>query len=536
MMTEELKSFYPTPEELIKLMVSKIEKTKYQKDLDILEPSAGRGDIADYLKKSSYWENGFSANSVDCIEINENLQRILNGKEHTLIFDDFLNFSTNKRYDLIIMNPPFNKGDLHLLKAIELMKKTGGQIICILNAETIKNPYSLYRQDLKNKLEKYEAEIEYHQEIFKNADRETNVEIALVNIKIEKEKKESKILEGMKKEEKDQFFKDEKMKAVTSSEAIERLIESYNFEIQVGLKFINEYEVINEFSEESFTAKYPQKVFNLNFYNRDKELTPNNYIEIIRNKYWEMLFKKKELEELFTETIRRNFYDNLYKMRNYEFNMFNIKQLLKNLSNEMISSLEESIVGLFDEFSKEHHWHPESKENIHYYNGWYTNKSYYVNKKVIIPMNCTSYYDREFRFDYSVKSKITDIHKIFMYLDSEEKNVSSIEEIGNILSIAERNQANRNIDFTYFTVSLFKKGTCHIKFKSEDLLLKFNIYGSQKKNWLPPGYGKKKYKEMTEEEKAVINEFQGEESYKKVCSNTEKYLFQAKSSQFMIEN
>ncbi|MEE0138013.1 DUF4942 domain-containing protein [Fusobacterium ulcerans] len=112
-----------------------------------------------------------------------------------------------------------------------------------------------------------------------------------------------------------------------------------------------------------------------------------------------MLFKKKELEELFTEAIRRNFYENLYKMRNYEFNMFNIKQLLKNLSNEMISSLEESIVKLFDEFSKEHYWHPESKDNIHYYNGWYTNKSYYVNKKVIIPMNCTSYYDREFRFE-----------------------------------------------------------------------------------------------------------------------------------------
>ncbi|MEE0137690.1 hypothetical protein, partial [Fusobacterium ulcerans] len=186
MMTEELKSFYPTPEELIKLMDSKIEKTKYQKDLDILEPSARRRDIANYLKKSTYWENGFSANTLDCIEINENLQKILNGKGHTLIFDDFLNFNTNKIYDLIVMNPPFNKGDQHLLKAMELMKGTGGQIICILNAETIKNPYSLYRQDLKNKLEKYEAEIEYHQEIFKNADRETNVEIALINIKIEK--------------------------------------------------------------------------------------------------------------------------------------------------------------------------------------------------------------------------------------------------------------------------------------------------------------------------------------------------------------
>lgn len=536
-MTEELKSFYPTPEQLIKLMVSKIEKTKYRKDLDILEPSAGRGDIADYLKKSTYWDNGFSANSVDCIEINENLQRILNGKEHTLIFDDFLNFNTNKRYDLIIMNPPFDKGDLHLLKAIELVKKTGGQIISILNSETIKNPYSLYRQDLKNKLEKYEADIEYHQEIFKKADRETNVEIALINIKIEKEKKESKILEGMKKEEKEQFFKSEKIKAVTSSQMIERLIENYNFEIQVGLKFMEEYEIINEFSEDSFTTNYPQKVFKLSFCNRDKDLTPNNYIEIIRNKYWEMLFKKKELEELFTETIRRNFYNKLQEMKNYEFNMFNIKQLLKNLSNEMISSLEESIVGLFDEFSKEYHYHPEARINIHYYNGWYTNKSYYVNKKVIIPIRCKSYYDGKFKYDYSVKSKITDMHKIFMYLDnSDEKNVTSIENIGEILSRAENNQESKNIDFPYFTISFFKKETCHIKFKSEDLLLKFNIYGSQKKNWLPPGYGKKKYKEMTEEEKAVINDFQGQESYEKVCNNTDEYIFQAKSSQFMIGN
>ena len=39
------------------------------------------------------------------------------------------------------MNPPFSEGDKHLLKAINIMKN-GGQIVCILNAETIKNPYS----------------------------------------------------------------------------------------------------------------------------------------------------------------------------------------------------------------------------------------------------------------------------------------------------------------------------------------------------------------------------------------------------------
>lgn len=97
----------------------------------------------------------------------------------------------------------------------------------------------------------------------------------------------------MKKEEKEQFFKSEKIKTVTSSQMIEKVIENYNFEIQVGLKFMNEYEVINEFSEESFTAKYPQKIFNLSFYSRDKDLAPNNYIEINTGKYF---LKRKNLK------------------------------------------------------------------------------------------------------------------------------------------------------------------------------------------------------------------------------------------------
>mgnify|MGYP000031430722 CR=1 FL=1 len=39
---------------------------------------------------------------------------------------------------------------------------------------------------------------------------------------------------------------------------------------------------------------------------------------------------------------------------------------------------------------------------------------------------------------------------------------------------------------------------------------------------------------MTEEEKTVINDFQGEESYEKVCNNTDEYLFQA-STKFLLE-
>ena len=59
------------------------------------------------------------------------------------------------------------------------------------------------------------------------------------------------------------------------------------------------------------------------------------------------------------------------------------------------------------------------------------------------------------------------------------------------------------------------------------MLKKFNIYGSQKKNWLPPTYGKVQYNEMTKEEKAVIDEFEGKESYEKTMSNTDYFIVES---------
>ena len=50
------------------------------------------------------------------------------------------------------MNPPFAQGEKHLLKALE-MQERGGAIICILNAETIRNPNNLTRVTVNGLLE-----------------------------------------------------------------------------------------------------------------------------------------------------------------------------------------------------------------------------------------------------------------------------------------------------------------------------------------------------------------------------------------------
>ena len=65
----------------------------------------------------------------------------------------------------------------------------------------------------------------------------------------------------------------------------------------------------------------------------------------------------------------------------------------------------------------------------------------------------------------------------------------------------------------------------HITFTNQELLDRFNIYCCRAKNWLPPCYGRKKYADMTEEEKAVVDSFNGgEAAYEKIYTQAAYYL------------
>src|SRR5215510_8996914 len=129
-----LDDFFPTPEPLIQKMIDALDLSLIG---TVLEPSAGKGDICYYIKDRL---NHYA--SIDTIEIDDDLQAALKGKGYHLVFDDFLNFTTHKKYDLIIANFPFSEGDKHLLKAIQLQEHYGGLLIYLVNAETIKNPYT----------------------------------------------------------------------------------------------------------------------------------------------------------------------------------------------------------------------------------------------------------------------------------------------------------------------------------------------------------------------------------------------------------
>lgn len=149
------------------------------------------------------------------------------------------------------------------------------------------------------------------------------------------------------------------------------------------------------------------------------------------------------------------------------------------------------------------------------------------NEKVIIPgMRAWSTIFNNYDPDsYEIVKKFGDIEKALDYLAGNINKGN--DRIMYTLREASDKEQTRNIDLKYFSVTFYKKGTCHIRFKNLELLKKLNIFGSQKKGWLPQDYGRKSYSEMTPEEKAVIDDFQGEKDYSMIFKHKEQYLYQA---------
>ena len=256
------------------------------------------------------------------------------------------------------------------------------------------------------------------------------------------------------------------------------------------------------------------------------ELSVNGFVQQVRMKYWRALFADRRITGQMTSNLQQQFNSRVGELKDYEFSIYNIKQMQIAMSKELISGIEECIITLFDELSAQYSYY-DTSANIHYYNGWKTNKAWIINKKVIIPFYSDVWcrWSKEYQPDnYQSLSKLADIEHALNYLDG---GLTDGVDLGSELGYAKRTGQTKNIRLKYFDITFYKKGTCHIVFRDEELLKKLNIFGSQKKGWLPQDYGKKAYSEMSKEEKAVIDEFEGEAAYNRTVANKGYYLFDA---------
>ena len=583
--------FYPTPADVADKLLDGIDWTTIA---SVLEPSAGKGNLVMALarKTSAFKHSSRSFGSeyrldVDVVEIDPYLRSILRYefagdredelrrrlreleaiKEYDpktrsygkltpeqedekrlltierdmrasvdvhIVHDDFLTMDTRKHYDLIVMNPPFSDGDAHLLKALSLVEKTGGLVRCLLNAETIKNPYTNRRKVLATKLHDLGADVSFMDGAFTSAERMTGVSVAMVKIDVPAAKCESSIYERLKKaaevEESEREAKD-----LAVEDFLGNIVARFNLEVDAGLALIDEYNGLCPYILEHISGNYnyPNLTLCVGDPGRRGSMSNpsrNKYIRLTRKKDWEALLSNEDFMAQMTSNIREKYLGMVGKMQDYDFSLFNIKQIMVEMNAELSKGIQETIVALFDKMTQEHSWYPETTKNIHYFNGWKTNKVHKINSKVILPTyGMFASYSWEGAFNIrKAEEKISDIEKVFDYLDG---NMTAPVSLHGVLQAAHDEGRTKNIQCKYFSVTLYKKGTMHIKFSNQDLVDRFNIYCCRMKGWLPPSYGKARYSDMAAEEKAVVDGFHGdgshgsgESAYGEIMARTDYYL------------
>lgn len=116
------------------------------------------------------------------MESDPDLINVLEGKKLQVVHDDFLSYPPEFKFDGIVMNPPFSNGDEHLLKALSI--SDGTRIVCLLNSETLANPYTKTRKILLEKLQSLGAEFEELGDCFRNSERKTDVSVVMVTVDV----------------------------------------------------------------------------------------------------------------------------------------------------------------------------------------------------------------------------------------------------------------------------------------------------------------------------------------------------------------
>jgi predicted RNA methylase len=472
--------FYPTPEPVIRKMLqphlATISNANYG-NYTILEPSAGSGALIDYVMNYCTRKP-----NVYAIEADPNLAEMIKGKGYKLLHNDFLSYTGSYFFDLIMMNPPFSNGDEHLLKAWDVLQE--GHIVCLLNDQTIKNPYTQKRKLLVNIIKEF-GSVEYLGSVFSNSDRKTDVGVALVRLQKKATAKAFDFSAASKTKVDDKDFSEENLSnGIARVNMIDTLIHCYGGAREALFELIKAHHKLISFMGPLGLQDYS---VNLKEMIQDgtsvrPEMQYNKRVGDLNKAAWGNLIYKSKMESLFTSQLKKDFSKFTEQQGAMDFTKENISALFDMLFANKGAILERCILDTFERLCSY-----DAKNKVHW-EGWKTNDAYKVNMKVIVPWGIRSWgQDEAWYLRYDKAEKFNDIDKALCYLTGERlEGIRTIAKtIDDDLQDKENRYSGKEIESHFFHIRYFKKGTVHLKFKDAKLWERFNVAAAKGKNWLP---------------------------------------------------
>lgn len=465
------KNFFPTPSDVINKMIVAAGGSKALEGKTILEPSAGKGDILQAVKSRI---GNYRTPKLICMEIEPDLRAILLNKGFIVIGSDFLVEPMQYDVDFIIMNPPFDNGAAHLLRAWEVLRK--GKIICLLNAETLNNPYSEQRKHLALLIEKYGQKTELGK-CFKGAERSSNVDVIMVVMEKTSENSFDFDQSGFERKNMDI---PEDLNKCTQLELIDPLLNREN-RYNVAVEHLRiAMENLAAFRE----IAAPLVVHLSDYKNQLADGKYNDILQDFNNNCWQSILNLSKFQNYMTEKVQKDFLSKFNLQKNIAFTKNNMLEMFDILMQNKASILDNCILEVFDAMTKYYF------ENREYLEGWKTNDAYKVNMKVILPNTIEIGFNQKFRVVYKYENSLNDIDRALCYLTGTKLDsiVSIVKALtGAFDAIGHKITNNtKECESTFFKIRFFKKGTIHLTFKDKFVWQWFNCKASELRGYPLP--------------------------------------------------
>ena len=360
--------FFPTPFQLVQKLIAPYRDSEMCKfghkvppSWTILEPSAGKGDIVDYLAdynaNSQYGRKRNDAR-IKVIEQNFELQQILIGKGYPIIGYDFLSYEPEQHFDLIAMNPPFSNGDAHLLHAWDVVGD-GGHVACILNAETIRNPHTKRRQALVTLIEEH-GSVEYVGQAFATSERKTGVDVAIVRLQKPKSERDPLKFEFERADQAEgdlDFGMDEASgSGLAQIDNLGTLISRYNRTKSAFVNFIKAMEELQFYGfglageyrtdkRSDSAQEYIHRMALDAYANGGTNQTKcNEFRDHLNMSAWKIVLSKLNMDGIMTTGLQKSFAENIEKAGNLPLTKANISAVVGAIMGNTGETMKQCVV------------------------------------------------------------------------------------------------------------------------------------------------------------------------------------------------
>jgi hypothetical protein len=478
--------FYPTPTDVIERMLENVDV----QDKVILEPHVGTGNLVNALK-------ALGAKEVIGCEKDERLYKI-SATCCRMIGTDFLNVTSEQisHVDMIIMNPPFSSGGWHILHAWKVAPDNC-KIIALCNYETIRNPYTKSRQELKSLLEMYGSVVNLD-DCFLDAERKTNVEVGLVTLD-KPASNYDKEFEGFFEEEDEE---EEQANGLMSYNAVRDLVNRYIECVKIYDQQLETAVRLNRMMGDCFIdTDHDERgreshAISVSVNQNNVPLKRDEFKKRLQKSGWLWIFKKMNLERVATKGLREDINKFVETQTKVPFTMRNIYKMLDIVIQTTGQRMDKAILEVFDKVTRHTH------ENRYSLEGFKTNSHYLVTKKFIFTYACELCYDdihvRLERYRGDVETLI-DMEKALCFITGE-----NWDDIKGVWNLSDKLIPGEWYDTHFFRIKGFKKRTVHVEFKEEDVWAMFNQRIAKLKGYpLPESMKKTKYQKRQTNEKPV---------------------------------